>query len=36
VLLVSADLDELASLSTRTVYIKRGRLAEGGAEAMVG
>jgi simple sugar transport system ATP-binding protein len=36
VVIVSTDLDELAAVATRTVYIKRGELFEGGAEAMVG
>lgn len=36
VLLVSTDLDEIAAVATRTLFIKRGELFEGGAEAMVG
>lgn len=36
VVVVSTDLDELASVATRTLFIKRGELYEGGAEAMVG
>lgn len=36
VVLVSTDLDELAAVATRTLFIKRGELFEGGAEAMVG
>jgi len=37
VLLVSTDLDELTGLSDRTLFLTRGRFAEGqGAEALVG
>ncbi|HXH59887.1 MAG TPA: ABC transporter ATP-binding protein [Fimbriimonadaceae bacterium] len=36
VLLFSADLDELAALSTRTLFMSRGALAEGGATALAG
>lgn len=36
VVLFSTDLDELAALATRTLFMSRGQLAEGGAEALVG
>jgi len=37
VLLISTDLDELTNLSDRTLFLSRGRFAEGeGAEALVG
>lgn len=36
VVLFSTDLDELAALATRTLFMSRGHLAEGGAEALVG
>ncbi|MCH8978329.1 MAG: ABC transporter ATP-binding protein [Armatimonadetes bacterium] len=36
VVLFSTDLDELAALATRTLFMSRGRLLEGGAEAVVG
>jgi ABC-type uncharacterized transport system ATPase subunit len=36
VVLVSTDLDELAAVATKTLFIKRGQLHEGGPEAMVG
>ncbi len=36
VVLFSTDLDELAALATRTVFMSRGRLLEGGATAVVG
>ncbi|MBX3118711.1 MAG: ATP-binding cassette domain-containing protein [Fimbriimonadaceae bacterium] len=37
VVLISTDLDELAALADRTVFLSRGQLAEGeGAEALVG
>jgi simple sugar transport system ATP-binding protein len=35
VVLVSTDLDELAAVASRMLFIKRGVLYEGGAEAMV-
>lgn len=36
VVLVSTDLDELASLATRTLYMSSGKLSSGGAEAYLG
>jgi simple sugar transport system ATP-binding protein len=36
VVLFSTDLDEIAELATRTVFMNRGQLREGGAEAIVG
>jgi simple sugar transport system ATP-binding protein len=36
VVLVSTDLDELAALATRTLYMSSGRLSAGGAEAYLG
>jgi simple sugar transport system ATP-binding protein len=36
VVLISTDLDELAALASRTLFMNRGELHEGGAEAMVG
>jgi simple sugar transport system ATP-binding protein len=36
VVLLSTDLDEVVALSSRVLFMKRGELFEGGAEAMVG
>jgi ABC-type uncharacterized transport system ATPase subunit len=37
VVLISTDVDELAALASRTVYLSRGKIVEGeGAEALVG
>jgi len=33
VALISADLDEIAALATRTVFLSRGKLLEGNAAA---
>jgi simple sugar transport system ATP-binding protein len=36
VVLFTTDLDELAAMSSRALFMSRGELREGGAEAMVG
>lgn len=36
VVLITTDLDELAALATRTAFISRGELREGGATALLG